>query len=230
MYVFHFIKISCKNLLWLLKHILLKICSLWKILPSGDHTIFHKIMFERWAYVSVIPRKISQKLESKLVVILKVFQNNYIHFIEQFLINITYFYAKMQGFAAHFCNSELLRVIITWKLLFSERLTFSGGGGILVFGWNEQIFGWCRLLSHPPVGKNPVFCRCFFLEIQGRPFKDTSAWLLLLFNVFLLSVLSSYILTIFNWTCLSWKNCVKLIFWYIFLKHILNIVINEQKF
>ena len=215
-----------------MKHILLKICSLWKILSSGDHTIFHKIMFERWAYVSVIPRKISQKLESKLLVILEVFQNNYT-LSSNFWSTLHVSMPKCKAFfcfAAHFCNFELLRVIITWKLLFSERLTFSGGGGILVFGWNEQIFGWCRLLSHPPVGKNPVLCRCFFLEIQGRPFKDTSAWLLLLFNVLLLPVLSSYILTIFNWTCLSWKNCVKLIFWYIFLKHILNIVINEQKF
>ena len=100
-------------------------------------------------------------------------------------------------FAAHFCNFELLRVIITWKLLFSERLTFSGGGEILVFGWNEQIFGWCGLLSHPPVGKNLVLCRCF-LEIQGRPFRDTSACLLMLFNVLLLSVIKQLYLNNFQ--------------------------------
>ena len=222
MYVFHFIKRSCKNLLWLLKHILLKICSLWKILPSGDHTIFHKIMFERWAYVSVIPRKVSQKHESKLLVILEVFQNNYT-LSSNFWSTLHVCMPKCKAFfcfAAHFCNFELLRVIITWKLLFSERLTFSGGGGILVFGWNEQIFGWCGLLSHPPVGKNPVLCRCF-LEIQGRPFRDTSACLLMLFNVLLLSVikqlyLNNFQLNLFELEELCESDFFGIYFWNIF--------------
>ena len=216
MYVFHFIKRSCKNLLWLLKHILLKICSLWKILPSGDHTIFHKIVFERWAYISVIPRKISQKFESKLVVILEVFQNNYT-LSSNFWSTLHISMPKCKAifcFAAHFCNFELLRVVITWKLLCSERLTFSGGGGILVFGW-------CGLLSHPPVRKSPVLCRCFFLEIQGRPFRDTSACLLMLFNVLLLSVikqlyLNNFQLNLFELEELCESDFFGIYFWNIF--------------
>ena len=216
MYVFHFIKRSCKNLLWLLKHILLKICSLWKILPSGDHTIFHKIVFERWAYISVIPRKISQKFESKLVVILEVFQNNYT-LSSNFWSTLHISMPKCKAifcFAAHFCNFELLRVVITWKLLCSERLTFSGGGGILVFGW-------CGLLSHPPVRKSPVLCRCFFLEIQGRPFRDTSACLLMLFNVLLLSVikqlyLNNFQLNLFESEELCESDFFGIYFWNIF--------------
>ena len=83
-------------MLSLLKYTLMKICSLWKILPTGNDTIFHYTVFELWAYVSVIARKISWTPESKLVQVMEVFQNN--HFLSSdLLINIVYFYAKMQG-------------------------------------------------------------------------------------------------------------------------------------
>ena len=42
-----YIKICCHC--WNI-YILLKICFLWKIQPSGDQTNFHWVMFELWAY------------------------------------------------------------------------------------------------------------------------------------------------------------------------------------
>ena len=62
-------------------------------------------MFEFWAYVSVIASNISWKLESKLLEVMKVFQNN-LFLSWDISVNITYFYAKMQSniFVAHFCK------------------------------------------------------------------------------------------------------------------------------
>ena len=101
-------------MLSLLKYTLMKICSLWKILPTSNDTIFHYTVFELWAYVSVIARKISWTPESKLVQVMEVFQNN--HFLSSdLLINIVYFYAKMQGkffvqkCKARFCDAQFLQ-------------------------------------------------------------------------------------------------------------------------
>ena len=101
-------------MLSLLKYTLMKICSLWKILPTSNDTIFHYTVFELWAYVSVIARKISWTPESKLVQVMEVFQNN--HFLSSdLLINIVYFYPKMQGkffvqkYKASFFESHFLQ-------------------------------------------------------------------------------------------------------------------------
>ena len=108
-------------MLSLLKYTLMKICSLWKILPTGNDTIFHYTVFELWAYVSVIARKISWTPESKLVQVMEVFQNN--HFLSSnLLINIVYFYPKMQGkFFVQKCKASFFDahfLVLIFLLLF----------------------------------------------------------------------------------------------------------------
>ena len=105
-------------MLSLLKDIILKICSLWKN--------YH---LSTLSYVSVIARKISWKLQSKLLVVMEVFKNK-CFLLCHLLINITYFYAKMQDnfFVAHFGNFELFNCllplwqVVIWKHAFISNM------------------------------------------------------------------------------------------------------------
>ena len=129
---FSFSKRSYKNLLSLLKYVLLKIFSSWsiyswKLVLYGMITIWclnFKFMF------LLLPKKTLWKLESKLLVVMKVFQNNY--FLScGLLINVTYLYAKMQDsffcctflqFWAFFLMLLPFRQEITWKFYFISNV------------------------------------------------------------------------------------------------------------